>query len=171
MVEEEECREFASPACSAHEMDDRYMGFAGREELLSAFNELLEAERAGAQVTLRTARQMSDQCLESLLMAIHHDEARSCGVLVKAIQQLQGEPSQKIGAFHDEAMAIKDISARLAFINRGQAWVVRKLEALLPTVRNDNIYAELKAMLMSHKENIDRMAQLPPPQSSPARQD
>ena len=171
MVEEEECREFASPACSAHEMDDRYMGFAGREELLSAVNELLEAERAGAQVTLHTARQMSDQCLESLLMAIHHDEARSCGVLVKAIQQLQGEPSQKIGAFHDEAMAIKDISARLAFLNRGQAWVVRKLEALLPTVRNDNIYAELKAMLMSHKENIDRMAQLPPPQSSPARQD
>ena len=90
MVEEEIRREFASPACSAHEMDDRYMGFAGREELLSAFNELLEAERAGAQVTLRTARQMSDQ---SLLMAIHHDEAHWCGVLIKAIQQLQGEPS------------------------------------------------------------------------------
>jgi nitronate monooxygenase len=48
--------ELASPACLAHEMDDRYMGFAARDELLSALNELLEAERAGARVTLAAAK-------------------------------------------------------------------------------------------------------------------
>jgi hypothetical protein len=46
VVAEERAKGFASPACSAHEMDDRYMGFAGREETLLVLNELLEIERA-----------------------------------------------------------------------------------------------------------------------------
>ena len=120
--------DLASPACLAHEMDDRYMGFASREELLPALNELLEAERAGARVTLRTAAESPDE-LKPLVMAIHRDEARWCGVLTRAVQQLAGEPSRKTGAFHGKAMAIADIPARLAFLNRGQGWVVRKLKA------------------------------------------
>jgi hypothetical protein len=158
MVAEEEQKGFASPACSAHEMDDRYMGFASREELLATLNELLEAERAGAQVTLRTAKQMTDQSLAPLMTDIQHDEARWCAMLTKAILRLHGEPSHKIGIFHDKAMAIEDTSLRLAFLNRGQAWVVRKLEALLPTVRDDRLYAELKAMLVSHRQNVERVA-------------
>jgi hypothetical protein len=37
--------------------------------------------------------------------------------------------------------------ARLAFLNRGQGWVVRKLEALLATVRDETLHAELTEML------------------------
>lgn len=151
----------ASPTCSAHEMDDRYMGFASREELLPALNELLEAERAGARVTLRTAAEAPDD-LKPLVMAIHRDEARWCGVLTRAVQQVAGEPSPQTGAFHDKAMAIADIPARLAFLNRGQGWVVRKLKALLPTIRDEAIHADLAAMLASHESNIELVAaQLP----------
>ena len=168
MAADEERKEFASPACSAHEMDDRYMGFAGREELLAALNELLEAERAGARVTLRTARQITDPTLEALVMAIHRDEARWCGMLTKVIQQLRGLPSQKTGAFHDKAMAIDDITARMAFLNRGQGWVVRKLKALLPTVRDDAIHADLEVMLVSHEQNIDLVAARLPSVTDPS---
>ena len=165
-----EVGELASPACFAHEMDDRYMGFASRAELLPALNELLEAERAGARVTLRTAREIVEPDLNALVMAIHRDEARWCGVLTKAILQLQGAPSQKTGAFHDKAMAITDIPARLAFLNRGQGWVARKLKALLPMVRNENIHADLAAMLDSHERNIERVAsRLPETASTGAR--
>jgi nitronate monooxygenase len=153
--------ELASPACLAHEMDDSYMGFASREELLSALNELLEAERAGARVTLRTAAESPAE-LKPLVMAIHRDEARWCGVLTRAVHQLAGEPSGKTGAFHDKAMAIADIPARLAFLNRGQGWVVRKLKGLLPTIRDESIHADLAAMLASHESNIELVtAQLP----------
>lgn len=155
MSNEEETKKFSSPACSAHEMDDRYMGFAGREELLLALNELLEAERAGALVTLRTVRQLTDPAFETLITAIHHDEARWCAMLTELIKNLGGTPSQKIGAFNEKAMAINDIPSRLIFLNRGQAWVVRKLEALLSTVRDDHIHAALKGMLISHQRNID----------------
>jgi nitronate monooxygenase len=151
----------ASPPCSAHEMDDRYMGFAGREELLHALNELLEAERAGARVTLRTANEAPDD-LKPLVMAIHRGEARWCGVLTRAVQRLQGTPSQKTGVFHEKSMAIADIPTRLAFLNRGQGWVARKLEALLPTIRDETIHADLAAMLASHESNIELVtAQLP----------
>jgi nitronate monooxygenase len=148
--------ELASPACSAREMDDRYMGFAGRDEMLAALNELLEAERAGARVTLVTAKEAAEG-LKPLVMAIHRDEARWCGALIRAIQEVGGKPSQKTGAFYDKAMAIADLSQRLTFLNRGQGWVVRKLEALLPTVRDDRIHADLTAMFESHKQNIERV--------------
>jgi uncharacterized protein YeaO (DUF488 family) len=151
----EEYAEVASPACSAHEMDDRYMGFAGRDELLATLNELLEAERAGTRVTLRTAKEVAEPDLKSLVTAIYHDEARWCGMLAKAVRQLGGVPSQATGAFHDKAMAITDVPARLAFLNRGQGWVVRKLKTLLPTVRDDAVHANLVAMLASHEQNID----------------
>ena len=67
------------PAWST-EMDDRYMGFASRDELLPALNELpVEAERAGARVTLRTAAESPDE-LKPLVMAIRpRPEARWCG--------------------------------------------------------------------------------------------
>jgi nitronate monooxygenase len=158
-----EAVELASPACLAHEMDDRYMGFVAPDELLAALNELLEAERAGARVTLRTAGEAPD-ALKGLVAAIHRDEARWAGVLTAAIQRLRGTPSTQTGAFYGKAMAIADIPARLAFLNRGQGWVVRKLTALLPTIRDDAIHAELAAMLASHEQNIRLVAaELPMP--------
>ena len=54
------------------------------------------------------------------------------------------------------AMAIADSHERLAFLNRGQAWVVRKLEELLPRVRDDILHAALSEMRASHVENIQR---------------
>ena len=161
--------ELASPACLAHEMDDRYMGFATRDELLPALNELLEAERAGARVTLAAAKDMGDGALKPLVMVIHRDEARWCGVLTRAIHRLQGAPSQKTGAFYDKAMAIPDLAAWLAFLNRGQGWVVRKLKALLPTICDEAIHADLSAMLASHERNIGLVAaELPAPDRSGA---
>lgn len=40
-------REPASPACSAHEADDAYMGFASRAEIAAFLKELAAAERTG----------------------------------------------------------------------------------------------------------------------------
>jgi hypothetical protein len=37
----------ASPACSAHEADDAYMGFAGSEEIAGFLKELAAAEQTG----------------------------------------------------------------------------------------------------------------------------
>ena len=149
-------RDPASPVCYGAEADDAYMGYADRDELLAALNELIEAERAGARVTLRSFKAAPDPDSAALMKAIHRDEARWCAMLGRQIRRLGATPSRRCGAFYGKAMAIDDPIERLVFLNRGQAWVVRKLEALLPRVRDDALHTALREMLDSHIENIDR---------------
>lgn len=150
----------SSPVCYAAEASDTYMGFAPREELLAELNQLLEAERAGARVARASARSAPHRGHAELMKAVGADEARWCAMLSRQIRRLGGAPSRTVGAFHAKAMAISDPIERLAFLNRGQAWVVRKLEALTPKVREDGLHADLRAMLDSHRTNIDLAAAL-----------
>ena len=149
-------RDSSSPACLAHEADDAYMGFAGRTELAAFLNELLEAERAGTGVALKSAEAAGGTVLAGLLRDIHRDEARWCAMLLKQLRAL-GEPaSTKVGAFQEKALAIGNLAERIAFLNRGQGWVVRKLREMLPKVRDDALHRDLSDMLRSHEENIAR---------------
>ncbi len=147
----------SSPACSANEADAAYMGFASRDEIVAFLNLLLEAERAGARVTLRTAIEVQESAMRELSASIHRDEAHWCAVLFEALQRLEAKPSQRVGEFYDKAMAISDVPTRLAFLNKGQAWVVKKLREMLPKVRDEELYRDLDAMLRSHEHNIARV--------------
>ena len=62
--------EFSSPACSMHEADDTYLGYAGKDELVTFLNELLEAEHAGARVTLESARAAGSGPIAELMRSI-----------------------------------------------------------------------------------------------------
>jgi hypothetical protein len=137
-----------------HEADDAYMGYAGRDELVAFLNELLEAERAGARVTLESGRACESGPISDLMLNIQRDEARWCGMLSRQLKRLGAAPSSKVGAFYGKAMAIADFGERIAFLNRGQGWVVRKLREILPRVRDDRLHAELADMLQSHEANI-----------------
>nr|WP_295084516.1 DUF6306 domain-containing protein [uncultured Roseateles sp.] len=128
-----------------------------RAEVLSALNELLEAERAGARVAMETGREIHSQELAALVSDIHKDEVHWCGMLVRTIKSLGAMPSSAMGAFHGKAMAIADVNDRLRFLNRGQAWVVRKLEVLIPRLDLSPARADLEAMLEAHRENIERV--------------
>jgi len=146
----------ASPVCYASEGDDVYMGYAGRDEIAAALNVLLEAERAGARVTLESTENLSDSQLRLLIESVHQDEAKWCGMLAAQIKKLGVAPSASCGVFYGKAMAIASRHDRLAFLNRGQAWVVRKLDELLPRVRDDDLHSALGEMKDSHVENIKR---------------
>lgn len=130
---------------------------ASREEVLEALNELLEAERAGARVAMETAREIPPSALASLVQDIQKDEVRWCGMLMRTINVLEGTPSSATGAFWGKAMAIPDLEQRLSFLNRGQAWVVRRLTALIPRIQDAQVRAELSAMLQAHHINIERV--------------
>lgn len=147
---------FSSPVCYARETDDAYAGYATREELLLFLNELLEAERAGARITARSAAEAAPN-LKGLFADIRKDEARWCAMLLKWIGHLRGEASMKTGAFYEKCLAIEDLKERAAFINRGQGWVARKLREMLPKVRDDRLHADLADMLANHETNIGRV--------------
>lgn len=146
----------ASPVCYARESDDAYAGFASRDELIRFCNLLLEAERAGARITARMWVDASDAALRDLLRRIQHDESACCAMLRKWILHLDGEASDRTGDFYGKCLAIADPDERLAFVNRGQGWVVRKIREMLPKIRDDAMHADLKAMLDVHEANIAR---------------
>ena len=56
-------------------------------------------------------------------------------------------------------MAIDALPERIAFLNRGQGWVVRKLKEMLPKVRDDALHRDLADMLRSHEINIERASE------------
>ena len=145
---------FSSPACAMYEAGDVYMGYASPMELAAFLNELLEAERAGSRVTLDSAREAGSGAVADLLTAIQRDEARWCAMLLRHIERLGAEPTATTGAFYGKAMAIAGMSERIAFLNRGQGWVVKKLRLMLPKVRDDGLHTDLTAMLQSHIANI-----------------
>ncbi len=125
--------------------------------MLTALNELLEAERAGARVALETAREITAPDLVALVQDIHNDEVHWCGMLMRTVQSLGGTPSSTTGAFYGKSMAIADVDERLKFLNRGQAWVVRKLQALIPRIVDASARADLDRMLSAHHHNISRV--------------
>jgi nitronate monooxygenase len=149
---------FASPVCYANENNDEYAGYATGEELIAFCNGLLEAERAGARITARTSVEAQDLDMRDLLRSIQKDEAHWCAMLLSWIARLDGSPSAKVGAFYEKCLAIPDLRARAAFINRGQGWVVRKLREMLPRIRDEAMHADFKAMLEGHEENIRKMS-------------
>ena len=125
-----------------------------KEELLKLLNELLEAERAGVKVAAAYRDDASSAPTRALLHTVHTDEARSCALLSKAIHRLGGEPSRAVGDFAERALALDDEPARLAFLNRGQRWVIRKLEAAIPRVDDAEVATWLGEMLALHVRNV-----------------
>jgi len=152
-------KEPSSPACLAHEADDAYMGFATRDELVAFLNELLEAERAGTGVALKSGQTAAGTTFADLLRDVHHDEARWCAMLLRQLKALGVPASTKIGAFQEKALAIEGLTERMAFLNRGQGWVVRKLKEMMPKVRDDALHRDLADMLESHEANIERASE------------
>jgi len=62
----------ASPACSAHEADDGYMGFASRAEIVAFLKELAAAEEAGqphSEMLRRMLPRVRDDALHRELKA------------------------------------------------------------------------------------------------------
>ncbi|MCK9513327.1 MAG: nitronate monooxygenase [Pigmentiphaga sp.] len=147
----------ASPVCYADETGDDQTTEALRPQILARLDELLEAERAGARLTLRTAAELQDDSLRELVDLVHHDEVKWCAMLARQIRKLHGTPSTRTGAFYDKAIGIGDLPERLAFLNRGQGWVVRKLRELMPMVADPEIVHELGEMLDAHRTNIDKV--------------
>ncbi len=126
-------------------------------ELIDLLNTLLEAERAGAKVAAAWEAETDDAPLRQLLGEVKQDEARFSAMLGRLVQHHGGAPSRSTGAFHEKALAMEGpLTERLAFLNRGQAWVIRRLQQALPDIQDDLTCRELQTMLKVHETNVAR---------------
>ena len=150
---------YSSPPCYAHEVAPDYFGelpVMTAEEVVSLLNGLLEAERAGARVLAAFLNDYErDTPSWKLLAAVQRDEARNCAILMDLIRRVGGVPSPATGDFLEKALAVKEKSARLRFLNRGQHWVARRIHEALPRLQPGFVRDALVAMRESHLLNIE----------------
>lgn len=151
---------YASPPCFLHELDPSWLGFAPREEVLAWLNELLEGERAGARGIGELSAAAEGEP-HAILHDIAKDEAQFCAMLTGHIRRLGGEASNRTGAFYDKLLAAQG-DRRLDLLDRGQGWVVRKLDEILPRIGDDRLHADLTHMREVHVRNIERCRALRP---------
>ena len=145
----------ASSPCQMADVDPAYMGFMRDDEVVALLNELLSAERAGARGVATMARRAEVDDTHSLLHSVARDEASFCAMLSRHLQRLDAEPTMETGAFYDRLIAMEGYVQQLAFLNRGQCWVVRKLREALPRLRDAALATDLRQMLEVHERNIE----------------
>ena len=128
-----------------------------RAELGALLNELLEAERAGARLlSAWMAEAAPGSVFYQRLREVQRDEARNCAVLIHHILEAAALPSGLTGEFYDKGLRVQDWEARLALLNRGQAWVARRIAAALPRLGPCAARDALQEMHDSHLANIAR---------------
>jgi len=124
---------------------------------IERLNELLEAERAGVETLSLLAAAAEGRDQRGLFEQVRDDEARSCAGLIAALHRLGGPVSRGRGDFADKVRAQPTLPARLRLLNRGQQWVVTRLDALLAEPGLDAATTGfLREMRAAHVRNVER---------------
>lgn len=124
-------------------------------DLVALLDTLLEAERAGAKVLNEfLADYPEGSNARRTLRDVQGDESENCAILMRLIRGLGAEPSKATGDFVAKALAVEGNAQRLAFLNRGQGWIARKIREALPAIPEGEVRAALVEMHDSHIANI-----------------
>lgn len=154
---------YASPPCFLREVDPAYLGYLSAAETIALLNQLLEGERAGARGIAEIVRHGAGASNPAVLPQIARDEGRFCAMLIRHITRLGGTPSTRTGSFYEKLIALGKSGERIDLLNRGQAWVVRKLRDALPKISDDALRRDLEDMLDVHQRNVQRCTDTFPP--------
>lgn len=123
-------------------------------KLEDILNTLGEAERAGGRVLHELCEQARSLDLRELLKKVGYDEGYYAGELATHVRRLGGTASNKTGDFVEKVRAVADFKAKLELLNRGQRWVIRKIDESLPAIDDESLRAFLRVMAQGHHVNI-----------------
>jgi len=123
-------------------------------QLEGFLNSLAEAERAGGRVLHELTEMARSPELRELLKKVGHDEGYYAGELAAHVRRLGGAPSNKTGDFVEKVRAVTDFRGKLELLNRGQRWVIRKIDENLASLSDADLHAFLALMAKGHHVNI-----------------
>jgi nitronate monooxygenase len=122
-------------------------------------NTLGDAERAGGRVLHELTGQAGSLELKELLKKVAHDEGYYAGELSHHVRRLGGNASNKTGDFVEKVRAVSDFRGKLELLNRGQRWVIRKINENLANLPDPELKAFLVVMAQGHELNIGALEQ------------
>jgi hypothetical protein len=131
--------------CGGDPVDSQLEGF---------LNSLAEAERAGGRVLHELTELAQSLELREMLKKVGHDEGYYAGELAAHVRRLGGSPSTKTGDVVEKVRAVGDFRGKLELLNRGQRWVIRKIEENVPGIGDAQLKAFLVVMAEGHRVNI-----------------
>jgi nitronate monooxygenase len=123
-------------------------------QVVEFLNTLGEAERAGGRVLHALEQEAGSLELKELLRKTAHDEGYYAGQIGAHIRRLGADPSTQTGDFVEKVAALSDLKSKIELLNRGQRWVIRKIEEHLPTLNDAHLKAFLVVMAKGHQVNI-----------------
>jgi nitronate monooxygenase len=123
-------------------------------QLEGLLNSLGEAERAGGRVLHELTELARSPELRELLKKVGHDEGYYAGELAAHVRRLGGAPSTKTGDFVEKVREVNDLRGKLELLNRGQRWVIRKIDENLASLQDADLHAFLDLMAKGHHVNI-----------------
>jgi nitronate monooxygenase len=129
-------------------------------DLVGQLNRLLAAERAGVEVLSRLVEQAPTSEMRALLREIRDDEARACAGLVGCLARLGRRPTRAKGGFAAKVLALPALPDRVRLLNRGQRWVVERIDGLLPWGLDEETRVFLAEMRAGHLRNVRRCDEL-----------
>jgi len=136
------------------EPGNKSAGFRMDAQVETFLNMMSEAERAGGRVLYELTDQAKSLELRELLKKVGHDEGYYAGELAAHVRRLGGSASNKTGDFVEKVRAVGDFRGKLDLLNRGQRWVIRKIDETLPSITDSHLQAFLKVMAKGHHVNI-----------------
>jgi nitronate monooxygenase len=120
-------------------------------------NTLGEAERAGGRVLHELTELAGSLELKEMLKKVGHDEGYYAAELAAHVRRLGGTASNKTGDFVEKVRSVADFKSKLELLNRGQRWVIRKIDENLTSLADERLRAFLSVMAKGHRVNIGEL--------------
>jgi len=136
-------------------MSDPQPAFS-RAEQVAFLNQMLEAERAGANALLNILEEHARHGEAwTALRRVHADEAHNCGLIGGELRRLGADYSHATGDFLGKLLAVEGPRARVEFLATGLRWAVKRFDEALPRL-DEPARATIAAMRESHLRSIER---------------
>lgn len=128
-----------------------------QDPLMELLNRLLEAEKSGVVTLDHLLKAHPSSGLEDSFVHVKEDESWSCQGLIHSIQREGGTISKDVGDFIEKVRALPSLKEKLALLNKGQAWVARKIDEALSYGMDKKTREFLLEMKKRHEQNIEMM--------------
>ena len=130
------------------------------QEVISFFNSMLAAERAGVEVLSGLLKEVADKDLKIVLERFLRDEGMNCQIFSTLIRNTGEDPGKTTGDFVQKVKRLDNIHDKLNLLVKGQEWVAGQIRKNRPLLAYGAEAVFMESIKIQHEENVDFLKQL-----------